>query len=273
MQAKPRQMVIAGLLACVALTPAGATASPHVTLHAALTPERLGGGTTIHFGFEVARGPELPAPLVKVSLRLPRHLGIAASGLGLATCTAKTLEIIGPAGCSTNAVMGYGSALVQVPFGPEVVQEISRTTIFMAPRQHGHFSLLFYSDGEDPVAAALVFPGTLLPASAPYGGTLETALPLVPTLPDAADAAITRLTSTIGPAGITYYEYARGRWIPYRPNGILLPKQCPHRGFPFLADFTFADGTHARAVATVACPRRDAHRKARFAGTTTTGLP
>jgi hypothetical protein len=248
--------VLAALLALCAYLPAQSRSAPTVSLRAALQPERLGAGTTIQFGLTIATpAGQAPSPLTEIDLRYPANLGIGTSGLGLATCSPKTLETLGPPGCPPNSVMGFGSALVEVPFGPELLQETARTTTFMAPVQNGHLGLLFYADGETPVYAQLVFPGLVLPAPAPFGGTLDTTLPLVPSVPEAPDADIVKLSSTLGPSHITYYEYTRGQSIAYHPRGILLPKSCPAGGFRFAATLSFLDGRHASAQTTVPCPR------------------
>jgi hypothetical protein len=234
-----------------------AHAAPTVRLSAALTPERLGAGTTIHFAFTVAgEAGQAPVPIREINLLYPANLGIATSGLGLSTCSAATLEIQGPPGCPSNSVIGYGSALVEVPFGPEILQETTRMTTFMAPVQHGQLGLLFYADGEHPVAAQFVFPGLVLPATVPFGGDLNAKLPLVPSVPEAPDASLVKLTTTLGPSHITYFEYRRGHSIPYHPRGILLPRLCPRGGFRFAARFAFNDGSSTSAQAVVACPRR-----------------
>ncbi len=234
-----------------------ARSAPTVQLSAALTPERLGFGTTIHFAFTVAgEATHEPVPIREIDLLYPANLGIATSGLGLSTCRAVILETEGPPGCPSNSVIGYGSGTVEVPFGPETLQEIARTTTFMAPVQHGRLGLLFYADGESPVSAQLVFPGLVLPAAVPFGGDLSATLPLVPSVPEAPDAALVHLTTTLGPSHIIYYEYRKGRTIPYHPRGILLPRVCPRGGFRFAARFAFNDGSSASAHAAVACPRR-----------------
>jgi hypothetical protein len=252
---------VAALLAAVCLsctwltTPA--RAAPTVRLSAALTPERLGAGTTIKFGFTVSgETGRAPLPIREIDLLYPANLGIATSGLGISTCRAAVLEAMGPPGCPSNSVIGYGSALVEVPFGPETLQEMTRTTTFMAPLQNGKLGLLFYADGESPVSAQLVFPGLVLPAPVPFGGELNATLPLVPSVPEAPDAALVKLTTTLGPSHITYYEYRKGHTIPYHPRGILLPDTCPRGGFRFAARFLFNDGSHASAHAEVACPQR-----------------
>lgn len=229
---------------------------------AGLTPERLGAGTTIHFGFTVSPPPgALPVPISQIELLYPAHLGIATSGLGISTCEAAMLVAQGPSGCPTNSVIGYGTSLVEVPFGPELLKETSRTILFMAPVQNERLGLLFYAEGEHPVAAELVFPGTIITAPDPFGGALFASLPLVPTLPDAPDAAVVNLQTTLGPSHITYFEYRRGRRIPYRPAGILLPDTCPRGGFRFAARFTFVDESHTSSSASVPCPRRARSRR------------
>ncbi len=236
---------------------APARSDPAVSLTAALTPERLGAGTTIHFGFTIPIPVGHAAvPIRQIDLLYPANLGIATSGLGLSTCRAEILEARGPPGCPSNSVMGYGSGLVEVPFGPETLQETTRTTTFMAPVHNGQLSLLFYVDGESPVSAQLVFPGLVLAAPDPFGGDLNAILPLIPSVPEAPDAALVKLKTTLGPSHITYYEYRKGHTIPYHPRGILLPRSCPHGGFQFAAQFTFNDGSHSSAHATVPCPRR-----------------
>lgn len=251
----------AGILAtalalCAVCLPPSAAAVPAVTLQASLRPERLDAGTTIKFAFSIVYADEAPSPLRTIELRYPANLGIATSGLGVSTCRAAVLEIDGPPGCPSTSVMGYGSGLVEVPFGFEVVREGVRLTTFMAPLHDGHIGLLFYAEAAGPISAELIFHGLVLPAATPFGGDLATAVPLVPTLPEAPDAILAEFSTTLGPEHITYWEYSKGRYIPYRPRGILLPPRCPHGGFPFAAAFAFEDGVHAGARTVVPCPVR-----------------
>lgn len=231
-------------------------AEPTASLSARLVPEHLGAGTTIEFGLTIAPPPgEFPPALREIDLRYPANLGIEVSGLGTATCRAATLEADGPPGCPKDSIVGYGSATVEVPFGAEVLREDARITIFMAPLQHGDLGLLFYVDGESPVSAQLVFPGIVLPAQAPFGGDLTTTVPLIASVPEAPDVAILALSMTLGPSGITYYEYAKHHEIAYRPRGILLPQRCPTGGFPFAAELLFSNGSQTNTEERVPCPR------------------
>ncbi|HXA55224.1 MAG TPA: hypothetical protein VNV37_10180 [Solirubrobacteraceae bacterium] len=249
-------LVFVGLVGVCAWSavPAGATITAR--LSAALTPERLGGSTTIVFGFTLATtGGQVPPPLTGVDLYYPANLGIGTSGLGLETCSVATLEADGIAGCPSQSQMGYGTALVEIPFGPAVLRERTRTRIFMAQLQEGHLGLLFFAEGASPVAAQIVFHGLVLPAPSPFGGDLATSLPLVPTLPGAPNAAVVYLRSTIGPLHLIYYERLGGRYRAYHPRGIVLPLTCPRGGFRFAASFAFEDGSHASAATSVPCPR------------------
>jgi len=235
--------------------PATVRGAQSVQLEVALTPERLGQGTTIEFGFRIAApAGTVPPALTAINLSYPAHLGIATSGLGIATCSPAVLDEVGSQGCPADSRMGYGSAIAEIQEGPQIIQETAATSIFMAPVQNGSLALLFFANGETPLSAQIVFPGLLLSAPAPFGGTLAIAVPTVPSVPGAPDVAVVRLRSTIGPQALTYYKHVHGHVVAYRPKGIVLPSRCPQGGFPFAASFRFADKTSATARAVVPCP-------------------
>ncbi len=249
------QAIIATALTCIGLS-GNAQASESLTLSVGLTPERLGQGTTVGFDFDIASTTGLvPPPLTEVDLRYPGDLGVALSGLGLATCSAMTLELLGPAGCPAEAHMGYGSVLAEIAIGGEVIVEPATLAVLRAPTEDGHVSLLFYAAGEAPVYAQIVFTGALLPAAPPYGGLLHIDVPLVPSVPGAPDVAVAQIHGTLGPQHLTYYHHVRGGFVPYNPQGILLPHHCPRGGFRFAAELAFLDGSRTGNRAVVSCPR------------------
>jgi hypothetical protein len=244
-----------------ACTTAAQAAQP-VTLTATFTPERLGKGTTIGFGFQIyAPEGQIPSPVTAIEVLYPANLGFASSGLGLETCTAETLQAAGAGGCPPDSRMGFGRAQAEVPFGPEIVKEPADVEVVRAPNQNRHTQLLFYADGASPISAQIVVPGELAAAPAPFGGAFDINVPLVPSLPGASDVALTRLSSTIGPLHLTYYEQVNGRRVAYQPSGILLPNRCPRGGFRFAAELNFADGSDARARTAVPCPRPKPRRR------------
>jgi hypothetical protein len=257
-----RVLVLLALLVCGG-APAAARAAQRARLTATLTPEHLGEGTTIGFNLRIlAPRGEIPPPLTMVDLRYPQDLGIATSGLGLATCTPALLEAVGPEGCPAESVMGIGSAVAEIPVGPEIVSETAPVTIYRAPTENGQIAMVLYANGGNPVEAQILLPSLLLPAPAPFGGGVKIDVPLVPSLPGTPDVAVVRLTTTLGPLGITYYEREHGHTVAYRPRGLQLPDSCPRGGFPFAAELGFVDGSRASARAVVACPGARARRRA-----------
>jgi hypothetical protein len=252
------RMVVAGaVLLTFAGLPAAAVGAETVTLHTSFSPDRLGASTTIGFRFEVANsagGP--PSPLQSVSLSLPAGIDYLSTTLGLAICQPATLLERGPAACSPNSLLGFGSAYVEVPFGQGAGYEIPHIEALMGPPHDGNIVVLFYADGREPVYAQLVFEGELIAGSQTLGGSLDATVPLIPSVPGGPPVSIIKVSTTIGPAGLTYHERVHGRTVSFHPTGVSVPLHCPHGGFPFSAQFAFQDGTSALARTTVPCPRR-----------------
>ncbi|MDE3070854.1 MAG: hypothetical protein KGJ43_09015, partial [Acidobacteriota bacterium] len=222
---------------------------------ASLTPERLAHGTTMGLSLRIsARQGRVPPAVRSIAIRYPGELGIALSGLGLETCTARPLEASGPGACPPDSLMGRGVAEAVVPFGPEMIHESASVTVVRAEDQDGYIALLFDAQGISPVKANIVLSARLLPAHAPYGGLIEIAVPLIPSLPEAPPVSLLALSATIGPQGLVYLRSEHGRQIPYAPKGIVLPERCPRRGFPFESTIAFQNGARAGARARVRCP-------------------
>ncbi len=240
-------------------SPAAASASTLAHLVASFSPDRLGGRTTLNFGFSLSAPPgQVPPPITQIQLRYPRDLGIDLSGLGLATCTAQILSASGPRACPRDSVMGYGVVLTGIVLGSTIITEHAPITILRAPysSNSNSLALLFYAEGTKPVSTDTVFSGLLVPAPMPFGGQVNIGVPLVETLPGAPYISVIRLRATLGPNGITYYEQVAGVTLAYKPPGILLPPRCPRGGFQFSAEFAFVNGSHARARTAVQCSHR-----------------
>jgi hypothetical protein len=228
-----------------------------VNLKMRFIPNRLGVSTTIDSEITITTPTgQVPSPMMNISLHLPRGIGLGGSELGLSTCSTATLELMGPDGCPANAMMGNGSALSEVPFGPELVRQGVAITIFLTHPVDGHTAMLFYANATTPVSAQIIFPAVLLPASNPRGSAyLNTLVPITPTVPRAPDVSVVKIRTILGPLHLTYYKRVHGRSVPFRPAGIALPAHCPAGGFQFAVTLNFLDGTAATAQAVVPCPR------------------
>lgn len=243
----------------VALVLAGlaspATATPVVALKAKLQPKKLGASTTVSLGFHVTPGPggEMP-PLSNFALRLPSGMGLAATTLGLATCSMPALLAEGSDGCPHESVIGFGTAQVQVPFGARVVHESARVSIFMAKPVGQHTTALFYFDGRRPVIAPLVLRSEVVTPKRSFGSVLTTPIPRIPTAPGGPDVAMVALRASIGPRRLRYLKRVHHRLVAYRPEGISIPEVCPRGGFVFAAKFRFQDESQATAKDRVPCP-------------------
>jgi hypothetical protein len=233
-----------------ATVPARQTARLHVTL----TPDVPGQSTSVAFDLAIdARPGHVPPPLTRLDLDYPSDLGLALSGLGLATCSRSTLEQIGPAGCPADSRMGQGSALAELQVGGEITTETAVVTIVRAPEEEGRIAMLFNVDAYTPVSAEVILAGALLPAPTPAAESIDIEVPLVEGLPGGADVAVVRLDATFGPRGLVYYERVHGKLVRYTPKGILLPRRCPRAGFHFAATLTFLGGASAVAQTLVPC--------------------
>jgi hypothetical protein len=246
-------------IALAALVPAAAHAAQSpiggesATIHTSLRPERLGAPSAISLRLAVHGGRDgVPAPLSGIDVFLPAELGFATSGLGVASCDPAALQALGPSACPPDSLMGSGSALVEIPFGPQVAQEHVRLLLFAGPSPDGYLHLLICATGEAPVEAQIVLTSVLLPQR------LAISVPLVPGLPGGPDVSLVQMNATLG-GGLTYYERIHGHVAAYHPRGIGLPPRCPRHGFPFAASFSFIDGGRASASTAVPCPH--GHRR------------
>jgi hypothetical protein len=231
-------------LAATSAEPAG---GPAVAVTATFSPDRLGAATAVSFDVKIdppaATGP---IPLADVQVSYPLSLGLATSGLGLEACEPAVLEIEGTDACPPDSKMGAGSAVVEVPFGSDIVAEHVSLDIYAAPSSDGYIHLAILAHGLHPVVAQVVLSGVLLP------GLLEISIPPITGVPGVY-ASVVDVQATVG-GRLTYYEHARGRTIAYRPRGIGLPDSCPHGGFKLGARLAFTDGQRSRAGTTVPCP-------------------
>jgi hypothetical protein len=248
-------LLLPGVVALGCLPPA-AQATETATMVTRFVPYRLGKPTTIDINLKItSTDGSVPGPVTGFVTHLPPALELVGSSLGLAICQPDSLLDGGLSGCSPNAQLGFGTATVEVPFGPEIVSETANVEALMGPPSGEQIVLLLYAEGLTPVLAQQVLPGILVIGSGPVGESINTTVPLVPTLPGAADASMTSMHMSFGPDHLTYYEKVHGKTVGYKPRGAALPKVCPRGGFHFFTDLTFQDGTAITVPSTVPCPR------------------
>jgi hypothetical protein len=245
------------LLVCGCLT-ASAAGSQESKLKVGFEPNRLGSSTTLEFGFTIDM-LTMRSPLIGVSLHFPEGIAYATSTLGAAECDPHLLAQDGARGCPTNSRIGSGTAQVTVPFGSSTLTEAVKLTMFVGRTEGEQVEVLYSVIGTTPVIAQLVFPGELVSES--VGGSINTSLPLISTLPEATDASVVSFQSQIGPKNLLYTAVFHGRHVTYHPRGIVLPSFCPRGGFVFSATFHFQDGENTNARSIVDCPHARHHRR------------
>ena len=250
----PRTRALAVALCMGLALPASALASQNVHLFASFSPNRPQASTTVTFGFTIVSPlGQVPSPLEGVDLHLPGGIGLARNTLGTAVCEPTYLFAYGPNGCPPNSRVGYGTVIAEVPYGPVAVQEEATVDAYRGAPEEAHITILFFAEGWTPVFADLVFPGQLLEDQAPFGGHLDTKVPLVPSLPGGPNVSVVRFQSTFGPKNLLYEREVKGEVERFHPRGVTVPATCPPGGYPFAGDFSFEDGTRLTVHTSVPC--------------------
>jgi hypothetical protein len=236
------------------------TAAPKVNMHVAFMPYHPGAQTTVAVGFHViGTDGKLPPPLTKLSISLPKGMGLGETDLGEATCSVATLKDFGPRGCPPNSLMGLGRGVAGAQIGPVRLEEPVAMTILMAKAQNEHTTLILQGEGYSPVAAEAIFMSQLLESGPGYGAELVTEIPLVRPVPEAPYMALMSMFTTFGPQHLTYFRQRGKARIAYKPRGIAIPRECPRHGYRFRATFDFLG--YAPATVTAAVPCRGGGRR------------
>jgi hypothetical protein len=212
-------------------------------IHPAFSPERLGMGTSFTFAFTL-QGAEAapPPPLSGMVVHLPAGVGLDVRGL--ARCPLSRLRSSGPAGCPRGSLIGRGQSVLEVHAGSQTIPEEAVVQAVLAPGRRGRVRLAIVGRGETPLQQQTISTAELFPDRAPYGSKLSVSVPPIPTVALEPDASILSWSLTIGRPGPS-----RGH-----APAVTIPRRCPAGGFPFAADFAFADHTSARTIAHIPCP-------------------
>jgi hypothetical protein len=227
-------------------TPAGgetATSETTARIRTSFSPNRLGAKAAFTFTVHYSGGEfGAPSPVRKAVLHLPP--GLRMNIPTLRDCTRAHLQARGASGCPARSQIGSGHALADVHAGSELEREEATVWAFLGPLQNGNPTIEILGQGYTPLDERVVVTGVVLPDRAPYGEELVMSIPPIPTIPLEPDASIVSFSLTIGGT----------RFRAHNPNTVIVPSRCPAGGFPFAADFTYADGSTSSATATVSCP-------------------
>jgi hypothetical protein len=237
---------VALLLCCALLLLAPAARADSLRIH--FVPERHGPGITFEFGFTISR---TTPPLNAVALHFPPGLSYATSALGMAECNKARLEAGGLGACPLNSQIGDGTATVRFPYGNKMLREKVNLTLLVGHTHGEAQEVLYYAVGVRPVITQLVFRAEI--GTATSHNAMTTRIQPITTLPGAPNASVVSLDSRIGPPGLTYTRMSHHKEIHYHPNGMILPKNCPRRGYGFTADFGFEDNTSSTGESVVGC--------------------
>jgi len=225
--------------------PPAAPAPTSATIAASLSPDRLGARAALTLTIHYAGGElGVPAPVRRSVLRLPAGMSLEVPSLR--ACDAARLRARGVSGCPAQSRLGAGHALVEVLAGAQTTTENVTLWVFLGPPDNLQPTFEVLAQGYTPLDERVVFGGTVSTDSAPYGEQLVLSLPPVPTLPELSDASIVTFSLTVGAS--------RRRRSAGTRSTVLVPSTCPAGGFPFAAQFTYADGSDSSASTNIPCP-------------------
>jgi hypothetical protein len=228
-----------------ALTPASLSpTSTSATLVPTLSADRLRARVSLTISIHFSGGEfGVPSPLRRSVLRLPARMSLAVPSLR--ACSAARLLARGVSGCPTRSRLGVGDALVEARAGAQTIFEKVALWAFLGPPENLQPTFEILALGRTPLQERVVLSGTVLSAGGPYGETLVMSIPPIATLPGSPEASILAFSLTVG---ADHVGGGHGR------NAILTPSSCPTGGFPFAAEFTYADGADGEALARIPCP-------------------
>jgi hypothetical protein len=251
----PRARILLAALPISACLIAAAVAwgAETLTVTANFTPDKLGAPTNLAVtGKFVSTTSAPPSPIINLTAYLPAGVEIDSRGAG--TCTAAKLEASGPGGCPADSRVGFGGGMGLIELAKEIIHEPYTLDFFFGPRENGHLAILAYVQAFSPAAFELVLVAKEIPVSKPYGLGLSVDVPPIPTLPEASDASVESAFLTLGSKNVAYYKTIHGKKTLLHVRGVVVPKKCPHGGFPLKATVSFADGSTLTIDPTIPCP-------------------
>ncbi len=251
-----RSRIVAALIcgaSLLAASPARAEETVSIT-EAGFSPNAYGAPTNA-FGKATIGSTNLPVPSPITHVDVFGPAGITLNLEGTGTCNKENLERIGPMACPADSKAGFGGGEGAYELAHEIINEEYTLDFFLADNRPGHVSLLIFLKGSTPVSIELVLTGTVIQGPPPYGLGFSVEVPLIKVLPEASDASAVSAFLTLGAHNVAYYKKIHGKKRLFHVKGIVLPKHCPHGGWPVASKFSFQDGSTVLAKRTVPCPK------------------
>jgi hypothetical protein len=251
------RLLIAALVVCTGLVVAAvAWAAETLTVTASFSPNRLGAPTNVHGTATIHSTTGLvPTPIIKATVMGPAGLGIDVNGVGV--CNPARLEAtLDPKTCPKSSKAGFGGGVGVLELAKEVIKENFTLDFFRGPNENGHLVLLAYLNAISPVSVQLVLKAQVVHEPKPYGLGFTFDVPLIPTLPGATDASAESIFITLGAPNVRYYKKVHGKRKLFRVKGIIVPKKCPHGGFPYKTEISFQDETTNTVAGHIPCPHK-----------------
>lgn len=234
---------LAALWLVAVLVPAEAAAAPTTArITASFSPNRLGARTKVSFGIKFGGGESgVPSPVRRAVVKIPG--GLILELPDTRGCSLAHLRARGARGCPARSQVGRGQALVEVHTGATIEYERATVWAFMGTLASGQEELEILGQGYTPLERRVVFNTQLESSEAPYWDQLVAQVPPIPSIPLEPDASPVSFSVTIG-----YTGRSRGE------IGIYVPGHCPSGGFPWAAEFTYADGSTSSTTFAAPCP-------------------
>jgi hypothetical protein len=251
--------VCLGAVTALAICPASgapayaqAVAAPTTaTIEPSFSPNRLGARTIVNFAAHFTGGEGgVPAALHKVTVLVPG--GLAGPRLEWPTtlgCSRGQLQRHGARGCPPNSQIGSGQALIAWREGARTVTESSKLWAFLGPTS-GEYAIELLGEGYAPIHRRVVITESLFAMTGTYSGGLEGVVPPIPTRPGEPDASVISFSLAMGRTGRRHSSRA----LESEGMGLFVPGNCPAGGFPWEAEFGYADGSTQQVNAAIPCP-------------------
>jgi hypothetical protein len=235
--------VVLAALAVLMLLAAPAQAAPTTAaISASFAPDRLGARTEITFAIHFSGGAHgVPSRVRKAVVQIPAGLGLELPRTR--GCTLAHLRAHGAHGCPPRSEIGRGRALVDVRTGATTEHEEASLWAFVSPLENAYPALDILGQGSTPIERRVAFAAEVEPDYGRYWGKLVATVPPIPTIPLEPDASEVEFSLTLGSTK-------------YTPGGIglFVPHRCPTGGFPWAAEFTYADGATSSTTYATPCP-------------------